>query len=97
MHDIEDDLPYLDHCDLSRKEKEEIIRVIDVFLEEWIDQAFSSHLIQLSCGKSQDSNLQSPIRILDSKKLTTSKTFDFASKAPANDPCIEDKKKRIAK
>lgn len=60
-------LPFLDGYQMSREEKEDLIRTVWSFLESYADQAFGLHPAQQIGGYSEDFNLRSQAEFLDSK------------------------------
>ncbi len=77
--DVDDYMDCLDTLDLTREQKEEIIRVVWSFMEAEVDRAFGLHPVQKCCGHAVNDNLQSPSTSLDLK--LTSKRFNDQSAA----------------
>ena len=59
---------YLEGLELTRAQKEELIRTVWSFMEAAVDKAFGLHPVQQICGRRDIKNLQKPFPSLESKK-----------------------------
>lgn len=88
--DVEKYLHHLDDPNLSREQKEQIIRTVWGFMESFVDQAFGLHPVQQICGNSANGNLQNLTQTVDSKSTPISYCFGEA----ANDNQHDNEKKK---
>ena len=77
--DVEKYLHHLDDPNLSRAQKEQIIRTVWSFMEAFVDQAFGLHPVQKIYGRAANDNLQNQKTPIDSKKTPVSYCFGNAA------------------
>ena len=57
---------YIDHLDLTQRQKEQFIKTVWGMMESSVDQAFGLHPVQQIRGYVANDNLQSPVKEVDS-------------------------------
>jgi len=78
LPDIEKYLAYLEGGELTRAQKEEMIRTVWGLMEASIDKAFGLHPVQAVCGYERKKRSQSLPQGIDSKKRRIRKQFSLA-------------------
>lgn len=77
--DIEKYLPHLERFDLSREEKESVLRTLWGIVESCVNQAFQKHPVQQACDDKKK-NLQIRDHSIDSKNQPMHSQFKQAVK-----------------
>lgn len=68
---------YIDHLDLTQRQKEQFIKTVWGMMESSVDQAFGLHPAQQIRGYVANDNLQSPVKEVDSKQSTITSQFQY--------------------